>query len=105
MEPNVLIIAFAGLIGLLFFSTYFPARQFTNTAVLQNLKSKSGGYNSSLSRVLLVTQFTISAVCICCTFMVGRQIGFIHNKELGFDRKNLLGSQCPGSYRKEHANL
>ncbi len=98
MEPNVLLIAFAGLIGLLFFSIYFPARQFANTSVLQNLKSKSGGYNSSLSQVLLFTQFTISAVCICCTFMVSRQIGFIHNKELGFDRKNLLVLSMPWEF-------
>ncbi len=98
MEPNVLLIAFTGLIGLLFFSTYFPARHFASTGVLQNLKSKSGGYNSSLSRVLLFTQFTISAVCICCTFMVGRQIGFIHNKELGFDRKNLLVLSMPWEF-------
>lgn len=98
MEPNVLIISLTGLIGLLFLSTYFPARQFVNTGVLQNLKSKSGGYNSSLSRVLLLTQFTISAVCICCTFMVGRQIGFIHNKELGFERKNLLVLSMPWEF-------
>jgi putative ABC transport system permease protein len=95
MQPNVILIAFTGLIGLLFFSIYFPARQFANTAVIQNLKSKSGGYNSSLSQVLLFTQFTISAICICCTFMVGRQIGFIHTKELGFDRKNLLVLSLP----------
>ena len=98
MEPNVILIAFTGLIGLLFFSTYFPARQFASTAALQNLKSKSGGYNSSLSRVLLFTQFTISAICICCTFMVSRQIGFIHNKELGFDRKNLLVLSMPEEF-------
>lgn len=98
IESNVLIIAFTGLIGLLFFSIYFPARQFATTGVLQNLKSESGGYNSSLSRVLLFTQFTISAVCICCTFMVGHQIGFIHNKELGFDRKNLLVLSMPWEF-------
>lgn len=98
MEPNVLIIAFTGFIGLLSFSTYFPARQFASTGVLQNLKSKSGGYDSSLSRILLFTQFTISAICICCTFMVGRQIGFIHNKELGFDRKNLLVLSMPWEF-------
>jgi putative ABC transport system permease protein len=98
MEPRVLLIAFTGLIALLFFSTYFPARQFANSGVLQNLKSKSGGYNSSLSRVLLFTQFTISAICICCTFMVGQQIGLIHNKELGFDRKNLLVVSIPWEF-------
>ncbi len=105
MEPRVLVIVFAGLLALLFFSTYFPACQFANTGVLQNLKSKSGGYNSSLSRVLLFTQFTISAVCICCTFMVGQQIGFIHNKELGFDRKNLLVLSMPWEFTVKNMQI
>ncbi|MBN8576195.1 MAG: ABC transporter permease [Cytophagales bacterium] len=98
IEPRVLVIAFAGLMVLILFSTYFPARQFTTTAVIQNLKSKSGGYNSSVSQVLLFAQFTISAICICCTLMVGKQIGFIHNKELGFDRKNLLVLSMPWEF-------
>lgn len=98
LEPRVLIIGFSGIVTLLFFSTYFPARQFANTGVIQNLKSKSGGYNSSVSQILLFSQFAISAICICCTFMVGQQIGFIHNKELGFDRKNLLVLSMPGEF-------
>jgi len=98
LEPRVLTIAFSGLIALLFFSTYFPARQFATTGVIQNLKSKSGGYNSMVSQVLLFTQFAISAICICCTFMVGQQIGFIHNKELGFDRKNLIVLSMPWEF-------
>ena len=98
LEPRVLIIGFSGLVALLFFSTYFPARQFTTTGVIQNLKSKSGGYNSSVSQVLLFSQFTISAICICCTFVVGKQIGFIHTKELGFDRKNLLVYSMPWEF-------
>ncbi|MBY0436420.1 MAG: permease prefix domain 2-containing transporter [Cyclobacteriaceae bacterium] len=95
LEPHVLVIGFAGIVSLLFFSTYFPARQVANTGVIQNLKSKSGGYNSSVSQILLFGQFTISAICLCFTFMVSQQIGFIHNKELGFDRKNLLVLSLP----------
>jgi putative ABC transport system permease protein len=98
MEPRVLIIGFSGLFALLFFSAYFPARQFATTGITQNLKSKSGGYNSSVSQVLLFSQFAISAICICCTFMVGQQIGFIHTKELGFDRKNLLVYSMPWEF-------
>ncbi len=98
LEPRVLIIGFSGIVTLLFFSTYFPARQFANTGVIQNLKSKSGGYNSSVSQILLFSQFAISAICIYCTFMVGQQIDFIHNKELGFDRKNLLVLSMPQEF-------
>lgn len=98
LHPHVLFIAFCGLTALLFFSTYFPARQFATAEVIQNLKSKSGGYSSLLSRVLLFAQFTISVICICCTLMVGQQVGFIHNKELGFDRKNLLVLSMPWEF-------
>lgn len=98
LEPRVLIIGFSGIVTLLFFSTYFPARQFANTGVIQNLKSKSGGYNSSVSQILLFSQFAISAICICCTLMVGQQIDYIHNKELGFDRKNLLVISMPWEF-------
>ena len=98
LEPRALIIGFSGIVTLLFFSTYFPARQFANTGVIQNLKSKSGGYNSSVSQILLFIQFTISAICICCTLVVGQQIRFIHNKELGFNRKDLLVLSMPWEF-------
>jgi putative ABC transport system permease protein len=97
-EPRVLLIIFAGLCTLLTFATYFPARQFTTTGILQNLKSTGAAYNSSVSQVLLFTQFTISAICICCTVMVGRQISFIYNKELGFNKKDLIVFSLPEDF-------
>lgn len=98
LEPNVLMTTTFALLTLIFFSAWAPARQFATAGIDQNLKSKGHGYNSSVSRVLLFTQFTISAVCIGCTLMVGQQIGFIHHKELGFDRKNLLVLSMPWEF-------
>lgn len=98
LNPNVMILVGAGLVVLLFFSTYFPARIFTTSGVIQNLKSKNSGYKSSLSRILLLVQFSISAICISCAVIVGKQISFIHNKDLGFDRKNLLMLNMPWEF-------
>ena len=98
LNTNVMILAGAGLVVLLFFSTYFPAKMFTTTGVIQNLKSKNSGYNSSVSRILLLAQFSISAICISCAVMVGKQINFIHNKDLGFDKRNLLMLNMPGEF-------
>ncbi len=98
VNPLVLTVAFSGLVVLLFFSSYFPAKMFATSGVIQNLKSKGSGYNSSLSEVLLFAQFTISAICICCAVMVGKQISFIHNKDLGFDKKNLLMMNMPWEF-------
>lgn len=98
LNTNVMMLAGAGLVVLLFFSTYFPAKMFTTSGVIQNLKSKNSGYNSALSRVLLLAQFSISAICISCALIVGKQINFIHDKDLGFDRKNLLMLNMPWEF-------
>jgi putative ABC transport system permease protein len=95
LRAEVIGMTVIGLIALLLFASWFPARQFSISSVNQNLKSTTRGYNSRLSRTLLFTQFTVSAVCLCCTLVVGSQINFVHNKELGFDRKNLLVLSMP----------
>lgn len=98
LDLRVVILAGLGLVILLFFSTYFPAKMFTSSGVIQNLKSRSSGYNSSLSKILLVIQFSISAICISCAVMVGNQISFIHNKDLGFNKENLLMLNMPRGF-------
>jgi putative ABC transport system permease protein len=98
LNRRVLLLASIGLFVLLFFSSYFPAKMFATSGVIQNLKFKSSGYNSSLSKALLFAQFSISMICISCAVMVGKQIGFIHNKELGFDRNNLLMLNMPWEF-------
>ncbi len=102
INSNVLKLAIPGLLAVVFFSTYFPARQFATTAAIHNLKAKNSSYNSSLSKVLLVSQFTISVVCICCTLIVGSQIGFMHDKDLGFDKKDLLVLSLPWEFTVEN---
>ena len=102
LNSNVMGIALAGLIVLLFFSSFFPARLFSTSGVIQNLKSKSSGYSSSLGRILLFAQFSISAICISCAVMVGKQISFIHNKDLGFNKENLLMLNMPREFTVEH---
>ncbi|MBL0743574.1 FtsX-like permease family protein [Chryseolinea lacunae] len=98
LDRGVVMIVAMGLITLLVFASYFPARQYTTTAITQNLKSKGASYNSSLSRGLLFVQFTISIICLCCTLTMQRQIHFIHTKALGFDRNNLLVLSMPEDF-------
>lgn len=98
LNPRVVVLASSGFVVLLFFSIYFPAKMFATSGVIQNLKSKNSGYNSSLSKILLFAQFGISAICISSAIIVGKQISFIHNKELGFDRKNLLMLNMPEEF-------
>ncbi len=97
-NKNVLIIVFTGFAVLLSLSCFFPAKMFAASGVIQNLKSKNSGYNSSLSQILLFIQFSISAICISCAVMVGKQINFIHTKDVGFNKTNLLMLNMPSEF-------
>jgi len=101
LDRRLLTVIFIGMIVLIFLSAWFPARQFAWSGITQNLKSKSGGYNSVISQSLLFAQFAIAATCIACTLVAGQQVEFIHNKDLGIDRKNLMVFSLPFEFTVE----
>lgn len=98
LNPATLLIVSGGLIGLLFLSCWLPARHLAFGRVVNNLKNLDRGYNSGLSRTLLFTQFSVSVLCMFCTLVVGNQIAFVHNTELGFDRRDLLVLSMPDEF-------
>ena len=51
---------------------------------------KSGAKNSRIRSVLVVIQFSIAIFLIISTIVVYRQMNFIQNKDLGYDKENLL---------------
>ncbi len=51
---------------------------------------KSGAKNSRLRSILVVIQFSIAIFLIISTIVVYRQMNFIQNKDLGYDKENLL---------------
>lgn len=61
-----------------------------NPAVVLKGKVISGQRGTWVRNGLVVFQFWISIVLICCTLIVNDQMQYLQNKELGFDRKNTL---------------
>ena len=76
---------------LILISAAIPAGWFAMNRVTNDLKGMhvSGG-RMRFSQSLLLVQFVISIICIGATLTVGKQIDFIHHKDLGIDRRNLL---------------
>lgn len=71
---------------------YYPAFQISK---MQSVEIMKGKLNSSrkgqlLRNGLVVFQFTISIMLIAGTLIIDRQIDFIHSKNLGFQRENVL---------------
>ncbi len=90
---GLLIIAVALVIGIL--SGIYPAlimSGFQPIKVLKGLKPTGGSTSSSatLRQGLVIVQFALSALLIVCTVIVYRQMNFLHQKDLGFNKEQIL---------------
>nr|WKN37784.1 ABC transporter permease [Tunicatimonas sp. TK19036] len=86
----VAILLLGGAVGVLAGS--YPAFYLTKFKPTEVLKGRlvSGSSNIWLRNSLVVFQFVISIVLIVCTLMVYEQLQFVRNKDLGFDKENVI---------------
>ena len=73
----------SGIYPALFMSSFRPVH------VLKGL-FKVGGGTISFRKILVTTQFAISIILIVCTITVFRQMRYMQQKELGFDRTHII---------------
>jgi len=98
----VLVALMTGLI-----SGSYPAlflSRFQPTKVLKGFLGQTSG-RGMLRKILVVSQFTFSIILIIATLSVFRQMRFMQNKDLGYDKSNLLVCFLPDTMRSSYEAL
>jgi putative ABC transport system permease protein len=96
----LLLLGVSMVIGIL--SGIYPAMVmsgFQPIRVLKGLKPTGSSINSTviLRQGLVIVQFALSALLIVCTVVVYRQMNYLHQKDLGFNKDQILYFNVRGS--------
>lgn len=96
----------AGLTGLVLLTGFsagsYPAlylSSFDPVKALKGSKTKTPS-TFSIRKVLVVSQFVFAVCLIICTIMIYRQILFVKNKSIGYDKNNLIEIGLTGALRE-----
>jgi len=110
LDMVLIFLGAAVIIG--FFSGSYPAFLISSFQPIQIIKGtlRIGSRSSALFRnSLVVVQFAVSIILIICTFMIQSQLNYIRNRNLGFDRDQIITiytldgnlKRNPGPFKEE----
>jgi len=79
----------------------YPAFYLSSFSPIKVMKSDSstGSTNFPLKKILVISQFAISIILLISTIIITKQMSFIKNKELGFDKDHLVYVELLGDLK------
>ncbi len=106
-QPSLLVALFVLCLLLSLASGAYPAFILSNSKAVDILKSKvrlssSGGWGR---RSLITFQFAISIFLMIATIMIGQQLSYIQQKNLGYDKEQVVVLPVDGPMRPKYEDL
>ena len=97
-DKNIWIVIGSSILGTLILGSFYPALLLTSFKPLQVLKGKLsiGIGTTSFRKILVVTQFVFSVVLIIGTIVITKQLQYIREKDLGYDKSQVLTVSLTG---------
>jgi len=88
----VLMVVACAIIGSLALSGIYPALQLSSFKPIESLRGKlsMGIKRATFRKVLVVTQFAFSVGLIISTIVISRQLQYMREKDLGFDKEHVF---------------
>lgn len=98
LSPETLILFIAAIILITLIAGGYPALLLSKLGTLKALKGKMEAKSGNrLRNTLIVIQFSIAILLISGTLVLNKQINFLRNKDLGFDKNNVISIPLNGS--------
>jgi putative ABC transport system permease protein len=91
-SPNVLAVYGLTMLATLLLAGIYPAITLSSFKILEAMKGKLSGIGSKANfrKVLVVVQFSFSIMLIIGTIIIGKQLKYIREKNLGYDKQNVF---------------
>jgi putative ABC transport system permease protein len=91
-SPDVLAVYGVAMISTLLLAGIYPAITLSSFKPLDALKGKLSGIGSkqNFRKVLVVVQFSFSIILITSTIIISKQLKYIREKNLGYDKENVF---------------
>lgn len=91
-SPDVLAVYGLTLLATLLLAGIYPAITLSAFKPLEAMKGKLSGIGSkgNFRKVLVVLQFSFSILLISSTIVIGKQLKYIREKNLGYDKENVF---------------
>lgn len=104
LNMNIILSIFVILIMTGFISGSYPALFLSSFKPVKVLKSVTifGSKNPVLRRILVTIQFSISILLIICTLTISSQIKYMLNKDIGYDKDNLMHIPMTGELKNKY---